>query len=139
MQNTNAIAGLRGNVMLNDFFKEIAATNAVYCESLGLPSDTYDRPLSDAEANGTPLSPEEVEIAQLQAKGINRRGAEMFAALNGPAKPLTWNPRTADAPAPHAVVEYARPRSLWDQKNIQPYYDECRAGSAQRAGVFVGD
>lgn len=122
-----------------NLFAEISRTNAAYCRSLGLPSDTYDRPLADAEVNGVPLSPEEVEIAQFQAKGINRQAAEMFAALNGPAEPLTWSPRTAPDPEFHAVVEYAAPRSLWDQKNIQPYYDECRARSSQRAGVFVGD
>lgn len=123
-----------------NLFQEISRTNAAYCRSLGLPSDTYTRGLSDTEANGTPLSPEELEVAELQSMGINIRAAEMFAALNAkPAKPLTWNPRTADAPAPHAVIEYARPRSLWDQKNIQPYYDDCRARSGQRAGVWVGD
>ena len=42
-----------------EFFAEIDRVNLGYCESLGLPSDTYTRPLSDAEANGTPLSFEE--------------------------------------------------------------------------------
>ena len=42
-----------------NFFEDIAITNRAYCDSLGLPSDTYTRPLSDAEDNGTPLSFEE--------------------------------------------------------------------------------
>lgn len=123
--------------MTMNLFQEISRTNRAYCASLGLPSDAYDRPLADAEANGTPLSPEETEIAVLMAKGINRRGAEMFAALNHmPPSPVKKLPVLA---TPHCIVEYATRRSLWDQKNIQPYYDECRSGSAQRAGVFVGD
>jgi hypothetical protein len=126
--------------MTMNLFQEISRTNRAYCASLGLDCDAYDRPLADAEANGTPLSAAEIEVADhMRRHGINRRAAEMFVALNGPAKPLTWNPRTADVPAPHAVVEYARSRSLWDQKNIQPYYDECRTRSGQRAGVWVGD
>jgi hypothetical protein len=125
-----------------NLFQEISRTNAAYCASLGLDSDVYDRQLSEAEANnGVPLSPEEAEIAVLMAHGINRRGAEMFADLNRlPAKPLAWDPRQPAAQAFHAVIEYAAPRrSIWDQKDIRPFYDECRARSGQRAGVWVGD
>lgn len=92
-----------------NLFAEINRTNKAYCASLGLPSDTYDRPLAEAETNGTPLSPGEAEIAKFMATGINREAAAMFAALNKqPAKPLTWNPRQRPAPAPHCVVEYGR-------------------------------
>lgn len=93
-----------------NLFQEISRTNKAYCASLGLPSDTYDRPLAEAEVNGTPLSPMEVEIAKFKALGINDKAAGMFAALNlMPApKPLTWNPRQRPAPAPHCVVEYGR-------------------------------
>lgn len=122
-----------------NLFNEISRTNRAYCASLGIDSDAYDRPLTEAEANGTPLSAEEAEIAVLMANGINRRGAEMFAALNAPAKPLAWNPRPSGSPEFHAVVEYARPVSLWDQTDIRPFYDECRAKHGQRAAVFVGD
>lgn len=107
---------------MNPFFRSIQTTNAAYCASLGLPSDAYGTPLSDAELNGTPLSPMEEEVAnKFSAMGINDKAASMFAAMNQmPApKPLTWNPRTMP-PAFHAVIEYAARRSMWDQKRIEP-------------------
>lgn len=92
-----------------NLFQEISRTNKAYCASLGLPSDTYDRPLAESEVNGTPLSAEEAEIAKFMANGISREAAAMFAALNKqPAKTLAWNPRQRPAPAPHCVVEYGR-------------------------------
>ncbi|MBD3812687.1 MAG: hypothetical protein IE917_10755 [Betaproteobacteria bacterium] len=50
--------------------QETQPRNSVLCRSLGLDGDTYDRPLSDSEANGVPLSPEEAEIAIFMARGM---------------------------------------------------------------------
>ena len=68
-----------------EFFAEIDRVNLGYCESLGLPSDTYTRPLSDAEANGTPLSFEEVMRAnKLRMRKFSARLARDIRISNQP-------------------------------------------------------
>lgn len=54
-----------------NLFQEISRTNRAYCASLGLDCDAYDRQLSDAELNGTPLSFEErMRAEQLRTRKI---------------------------------------------------------------------
>lgn len=121
-----------------NLFREIARTNKAYCTSIGIDANVYGE-LSDCELNGTPLSPAEIEVAKFQATGINRNAAEMFAALNGPAKGMSGHTKPRPAPAFHAVVEYASHRSMWEQTDIRPFYDDQRAKFTQRAGVWTGD
>ena len=71
--------------MQTTFFEEIAITNRAYCDSLGLPSDVYQRPLSSLEANGTPLSLTEADRmavleAKLKAIGEMPKPARVFRA-----------------------------------------------------------
>ena len=104
-----------------NLFQEIARTNRAHCAAHGF---------SAAELYGTPPSAEEYETS------LNVTLARLNAM--GPLKGMSG--RTTPRPvAPHAVVEYARPVSMWERTNIQPYYDDCHARSSQRAGVFTGD
>jgi len=115
-------------------FDELNRANAAYCRAIGRDSTPYETPLSDAELN----------VAAFLSSGINRRSADMFAALNGPAIPIVWNPRH---PAPtefRAVVEYAvrSPEQLAESErlaaaSIQSFYDACRRRTV--APFFVGD
>lgn len=127
--------------MQTTFFEDIAITNRIYCDSLGLPSDVYQRPLSDIEANGVPLSPAEVEIAVFMSAGISRKSAEMFVAVNHmPAPVAVMGPRK---PSAQAIIEYARsPEQLAESErltgaSIQAFYDECR--SRTTITPWVGD
>ncbi|MFZ2982007.1 MAG: hypothetical protein WA085_13325 [Sphingobium sp.] len=125
--------------MQTTFFEDAAIKNRVHCDSLGLPSDVYQRPLSDLESNGVPLSADEIEIADYMTRhGLNRQAAESFVDLHkipgpvakmGPPKMLMH----------HTIVEYARPVTMWDKQNITPFYEDQRAKYQQRAGVWVGD
>lgn len=121
-----------------NFFNEVARINKSYCASLGLPGDVYDRPLSVEERTGR-LSADELKIAQIMENGTNRRAAEMFTALSKmPPAPVRVRPSSIH----RCIVEYAKPAqpvSLWDQKDITPYYEECRAKSQHSAGTWVGD
>lgn len=115
-----------------NLFAEISRTNKAYCASLGLPSDTYDRPLSEAEVNGTPLSPTEVEIAHLMANGMSRAKAEKWAPINllhgVSAKPVI-------KPAlPVLTPEQLAEREARTGASIQKFYDDCR-----QRGAWVGD
>jgi hypothetical protein len=111
------------------FFEDIAITNRAYCDSLGLPSDVYQRPLSDLEANGVPLSADEIEIADHMTRhGISRKAASMLIAVNNMPSPVA-KPR----PEFRCIVETVRkqpPVSLWNKQDITPYYDDCRSRSA---------
>lgn len=112
--------------MTMNLFQEISRTNRAYCASLGLDCDAYDRPLADAEANGTPLSPAEAAIAKLNSMV--------------PLKGMSGYTKPRPAPAPHAVVEVAvSPAKRAEQEartgaSIQSYYDDCRQRDA-----WVGD
>jgi hypothetical protein len=116
-----------------NLFHEIARTNATYCESLGLPSDTYTRPLADAEINGTPLSADEQivaeEIGHLVDRGMPLAKARRWAPVNV---------RQGVSNKPHGVIEYAvkNDRNELFALALGKYYSECRA----RGPVcFVGD
>lgn len=105
-------------------FNEIDQTNRAYCKALGLDASPYE----------TPLSPDEVLIANERRWLVDRGMTEPKAAVWAPI-----NVRQGVSNQPHAVIEYARPVSLWDQKSIQPYYDDARARAPQLAGVWTGD
>ena len=105
-------------------FDEITITNRAYCRALGIDSTPHE----------TPLSPDEILIAN-ERRWLGDRGMTE-------AKAAVWAPiNVLHGVSNHfrAVVEYARPPSLWDQQDISPYYDDCRAKHTQRAGVWVGD
>lgn len=105
-----------------DFFAELNATNRAHCAAHGFTS---------AELYGTPPSAEEYETS------LNVSIARLNAM--GPLKGMSGYTTPRPAPAFHAVIEYARPVSLWDKQDITPYYDEQRAKYPQAAGVWTGD
>lgn len=124
--------------------------HAAYCRAIGIDSsaceaklspaevEAHIRPLSDLEANGVPLSPEEIEIADYMVRhGVSHRAASLLLALNSmPAQTVALRPHK---PAFHSVVEYASPVSMWNKQDITPFYEDQRAKYQQRAGVWVGD
>lgn len=119
---------------MNGFFQEIARTNKAFCESLGLDGDVYDRPLSDAEANGTPLSADEVLIANERRWLVDRGMTEAKAAVWTPI-----NVRQGISNEPHAVIEYAvkTDRNELFAVALGQFYAECRRRTI--APVFCGD
>jgi len=105
-----------------DFFSELNATTRAHCAAHGF---------SSAELYGTPINEAEYETALVAS--LTRLNAM------GPLSGMSGHTKQRPAPGPHCVVEYARPISLWDQRDITPYYDECRAKYPQAAGVWCGD
>ena len=95
--------------------------------------------MNDLELYGTPPNAAELKIARLIASGIPAHAAELFTALSKmPPAPVRVRPSSIC----RCIVEYAKPAqpvSLWDQKDITPYYEECRAKSQHSAGAWVGD
>ena len=49
---------------MNDFFDDLARINKSFCEMLDLPTDVYDRHLSESERSGR-LSADELYIAHM--------------------------------------------------------------------------
>lgn len=100
-----------------NFFAELSATNRAHCAAHGF---------SSAELYGTP--PNEAEFETSLNVTLTRLNAM------GPLKGMSGRTTPRPAPAPHAVVEYARPvKSLWDQKRIAP------AEYTSRDGYWTGD
>lgn len=76
-----------------NLFAEIERTNLAYCESLGLPSDAYTRPLAVAEVYGTPPNAAEIETHNLIEAGVPAEAAiPVFRPRK--AKYLKYWPRT---------------------------------------------
>lgn len=107
-------------------FDELNRTNAAYCRALGF---------SSAELYGTPPNAAEFETSLVAS----------LTKLNamGPLKGMSGITTPRPAPAPHAVVEYARtPEQLAESKrltdaSIQSFFESCRRRTV--APIFVGD
>ena len=121
-------------------FDELNRTTAAYCHALGLDASAYE----------TPLSADEVEIADyMKRHGMNRQAAESFVALHKMPSASEWF--SSQPKKYHAVVEYAA-NSYQDKRTAEQvaadqvkfaeslgeYYAACRA--RQTIGpYFVGD
>lgn len=90
-----------------NLFREIS-TNKACCAILGLPSDAYDRPLADAEVNGSPLSTPEADRMGELARRLNEIGR-----MPKPARVF------------RARIEYAR------STYVAPSAEELAASNAQ--------
>jgi hypothetical protein len=110
------------------FFNELNKVNAAYCRSLGLDATPYE----------SPLSAEEVLIAQEHHWLVHRGMSEVKAAVWAPI-----NVRQGVSNAPIAVVEYARTAEQKAESmrlfgvSLGEYYASCRIRTMHP--IFVGD
>jgi hypothetical protein len=110
------------------FFDELNQVNAAYCRSLGLDATPYE----------TPLSADEVLIAQEHHWLVHRGMSEIKAAVWAPI-----NVRQGVSNAPITIVEYARTAEQKAEsmrlfgESLGEYYASCRSRAMRP--TFVGD